>query len=170
MEQAGQNALAASTAPQPDLNLEYNDWTENNHTTEEKEAATFTVSSNSTSASLPFSHSDSSSDHGLVAVTTNSTNFINQNTQPYTNNHHSQDQKPLWSPDVGEATISSLMLSPNLITNTVSPTSLQVQNCSLPSTTLDLSDIKWGILDQEPIKRETTPVSADKQLTIQNIQ
>ena len=47
---------------------------------------------------------------------------------------------------------------------------LQVQNCSLPSTTLDLSDIKWGILDQEPIKRETTPVSADKQLTIQNIQ
>ena len=170
MEQAGQNALAASTAPQPDLNLEYNDWTENNHTTEEKEAATFTVSSNSTSASLPFSHSDSSSDHGLVAVTTNSTNFINQNTQPYTNNHHSQDQKPLWSPDVGDATISSLMLSPSLISNTVSPASLQVQNCSLPSTTLDLSDIKWGILDQEPVKRENS-VSADKQqLTIENIQ
>ena len=174
MEQAGQNALAASSVPPPDLNLEYNDWTETNHRSEEKDqAASFTVStssSSSTSTSLPFSHSDSSGEHGLVAVTSNSTNFINQNTQPYTNNHHGQDQKPLWSPEVGDATISSLMLSPSLISNTVSPASLQVQNCSLPSTTLDLSDIKWGILDQEPVKRENS-VSADKQqLTIENIQ
>ena len=169
VEQAGQSALAASTAPQPDLNLEYNDWSENSQNTEEKDQANFTVSTNSTSTSLPFSHPDTGSDHGLVAVTTNSTNFINQNTQPYTNNHHSQDQKPLWSPDVGDATISSLMLSPNLISNTVSPASLQVQNCSLPSTTLDLSDIKWGILDQEPVKRETS-VATEKQMTIQNIQ
>ena len=168
MEQAGQSALAASTAPQPDLNLEYNDWSESGQNTEEKDQANFTVSTSSTSTSLPFSHPDTGSEHGLVAVTTNTTNFINQNTQPYTNNHHSQDQKPLWSPDVGEATISSLMLSPNLMSNTVSPASLQVQNCSLPSTTLDLSDIKWGILDQEPVKRETS-LPADK-LTIQNIQ
>ena len=173
MEQAGQNALAATTATSaapPDLNLEYNDWTESSQNSEEKDqAATFTVSTNPTSSSLPFSQSEPMPDHGLVAVTTDSPNFINQNTQPYTNNHHSQDQKPLWSPDVGDATISSLMLSPNLISNTVSPASLQVQNCSLPSTTLDLSDIKWGILDQEPVKRETS-VSVDKQLTIQNIQ
>ena len=171
MEQAGQNALAASTvAPQPDLNLEYNDWSENSQNTEEKDQANFTVSTSSTSTSLPFSHPDTGPDHGLVSVTTNSTNFINQNTQPYTNNHHSQDQKPLWSPDVGDATISSLMLSPNLMSNTVSPASLQVQNCSLPSTTLDLSDIKWGILDQEPVKRETSVPADKQQLTIQNIQ
>ena len=167
VEQAGQNAIAATASqPQPDLNLEYNDWTDTN--SEDKDQPTFTVSSNSSSTSLPFTHSETSSEPSLVSVTTSSTNYINQNTQPYTTNH--QDQKPLWSPDVGDAAISSLMLSPSLITNSVAPAALQVQNCSLPSTTLDLSDIKWGILDQEPIKRETTPVSADKQLTIQNIQ
>ena len=177
VEQAGQNAIAATAAqPQPDLNLEYNDWTDT--TAEDKDLGagpgsiqnTFTVSSNSSSTSLPFSHTESSSVQSLVSVTTSSTNYINQNTEPYTTNHHTQDQKPLWSPEVGDATISSLMLSPNLITNSVSPASLQVQNCSLPSTTLDLSDIKWGILDQEPIKRETGGLSAEKQLTIQNIQ
>ena len=52
MEQAGQSALAASTAPQPDLNLEYNDWSENSQNTEEKDQANFTVSTNSTSTSL----------------------------------------------------------------------------------------------------------------------
>ena len=166
MEQAGQNAIAATASqPQPDLNLEYNDWTDTN--SEDKEQPTFTVSSNSSSTSLPFTHSETSSEPSLVSVTTSSTNYINQNTQPYTTNH--QDQKPLWSPDVGDAAISSLMLSPSLITNSVAPAALQVQNCSLPSTTLDLSDIKWGILDQEPVKRETS-VSVDKQLTIQNIQ
>ena len=175
VEQAGQNAIAATAAqPQPDLNLEYNDWTDT--TAEDKDLGagsiqnTFTVSSNSSSTSLPFSHTESSSVQSLVSVTTSSTNYINQNTEPYTTNHHTQDQKPLWSPEVGDATISSLMPSPNLITNSVSPASLQVQNCSLPSTTLDLSDIKWGILDQEPIKRETGGLSAEKQLTIQNIQ
>ena len=40
---------------------------------------------------------------------------------------------------------------------------------SLQVTTLDLSDIKWGILDQEPVKRETS-VATEKQMTIQNIQ
>lgn len=178
VEQAGQNAIAASAGqPQPDLNLEYNDWTDTNNTEDKDLGAsqgslqnTFTVSSNSSSTSLPFSHSETNSDQRLVSVTTSSTNYINQNTQPYTTNHQSQDQKPLWSPDVGDATISSLMLSPNLITNSVSPASLQVQNCSLPSTTLDLSDIKWGILDQEPIKREASIVSVEKQINIQNIQ
>ena len=105
VEQAGQNAIAATAAqPQPDLNLEYNDWTDT--TAEDKDLGagtgsiqnTFTVSSNSSSTSLPFSHTESSSVQSLVSVTTSSTNYINQNTEPYPTNHHThmeQLQAPL---------------------------------------------------------------------------
>ena len=147
---AANNAANAANAPVHDVNLEFNDWTDNSN-----ESKDITINTNPLPNTLPFPSNVSlptepippsvnTDTPGIVtssnSFTTTSTNFINQNTEPYTSSH-SADQKPsLWSAD--DATISNLMMSAG----------------SLPSTTLDLSplDIKWGILDQEPspIKRE----------------
>ena len=166
VEQAAGNTVAAITAANNAANaatadgvcLEY-DWSENT-----SDDANTSIQPRSTSlpvfpatVSLPTVPCPPEEAIRVTSVsntftTTASSNFINQNTQPYTNNSSSADQKPsLWPAE--DSTISTLMMSPG---------SLQVQNCSLPSTTLDLSDIKWGILEQDPVKREP-----EKQLGLQ---
>jgi len=170
---------AANAAAVNDVNMEFNDWTDSS--TEDKDLnsnhGTFPAT-NPRNTSLPFSGTVSlptepcppqppinTININTNTFTTSSTNFINQNTQPYTNNHSTlsvSDQKPsLWSAD--EATMSTLMMSPG---------SLQVQNCSLPSTTLDLSplDIKWGILDQDPTPPTSISIKqeSEKQLSLPN--
>ena len=156
------NAAAAAAAASTEVSMDYSDWADTSNDDKDLNSnhGTFSVTAPRTN-SLPFPATvslptvpcppeESIRVTSVPAVsntfTTTSTNFINQNTQPYTNNSSNPvlgEQKPsLWPAE--DATISMMM----------SPGSLQVQNCSLPSTTLDLSDIKWGILEQEPVKRE----------------
>jgi len=80
----------------------------------------------------------------------------------------------LWDEDAGG--VSNLLVSGQTMTlhsgDGVNQGSqgLSVQHCSLPSTTLDLSDIKWGILEPSPLKQNTatgSPVPEEERLTIQ---
>ena len=116
--------------------------------------------------------------------------FINQNTQPYSTTQ--TQQKPMWQNMqstnqvtgmsnllVSGQNMTQMTLQPNNIMTTsnqalpIQTQSLNVQNCTLPSTTLDLSDIKWGILDQSsvvPLKRSgsnDSPNQDEERLTIQ---
>jgi len=69
-------------------------------------------------------------------------------------------------------TLGSAGMSPlNDVLSSLPSQNLGVQNLTLPSTTLDLSDIKWGILDPTvSIKRSgstDSPVQEEERLTIQ---
>ena len=76
------------------------------------------------------------------------------------------------SPSLNSVGLSSMSSSPlNDVLSSLPSQNLGVQNLTLPSTTLDLSDIKWGILDPTvTIKRSgstDSPVQGEERLTIQ---
>lgn len=211
----------AGSGPPTDVNLDYNEWSENG--TEDKDldpnrgvqtptppfgriqnsTPPFTPSNQRNHTSLPYSqiqNTVTNSRQNRVTNTVNTftsapSNFINQNTQPYTT--QTQQQKPMWqniqqtnqatgmsnllvsSGNMPGQTMTQMTLQPNNIMTTsnqalpIQTQSLNVQNCTLPSTTLDLSDIKWGILDQSsvvPLKRSgsnDSPNQDEERLTIQ---
>jgi len=214
----------AGNAPPTDVNLDYNEWSENG--TEEKDldlnrgvqtptppfgrvqtsTPPFTASTQRNHTNLPYSQIQNTvtmSRQNRVTNTVNTftsapSNFINQNTQPYsTTQTQQQQQKPMWQnmqpasqvtgmsnllvsgQNMPGQTMTQMTLQPNNIMTTsnqalpIQTQSLNVQNCTLPSTTLDLSDIKWGILDQStvvPLKRSgsnDSPNQDEERLTIQ---
>jgi len=65
-----------------------------------------------------------------------------------------------WEEETGG--VSNLLVSGQTMTlhsgatGSNSTQQLSVQQCSLPSTTLDLSDIKWGILEPAPLEKATS--------------
>ena len=73
------------------------------------------------------------------------------------------------SPSISTVGMSASPLADVL--SSMPPQNLGVQNLTLPSTTLDLSDIKWGILDPTvTIKRSgstESPAQEEERLTIQ---
>ena len=212
----------AGSGPPADVNLDYNEWSENG--TDEKDldpnrgvqtptppfgrvqssTQSFTPSNQRNLTSLPYSqiqNTVTNSRQNRVTNTVNTftsapSNFINQNTQPYTTQTQ-QQQKPMWQSiqqtnqvtgmsnllvsgqNMPGQTMTQMTLQPNNIMTTsnqalpIQTQSLNVQNCTLPSTTLDLSDIKWGILDQSsvvPLKRSgsnDSPNQDEERLTIQ---
>jgi len=212
----------AGSGPPADVNLDYNEWSENG--TDEKDldpnrgvqtptppfgrvqssTQSFTPSNQRNHTSLPYSqiqNTVTNSRQNRVTNTVNTftsapSNFINQNTQPYTTQTQ-QQQKPMWQSiqqtnqvtgmsnllvsgqNMPGQTMTQMTLQPNNIMTTsnqalpIQTQSLNVQNCTLPSTTLDLSDIKWGILDQSsvvPLKRSgsnDSPNQDEERLTIQ---
>jgi len=212
----------AGSGPPPDVNLDYNEWSENG--TDEKDldpnrgvqtptppfgrvqssTQSFTASSQRNHSSLPYSqipNNVTNSRQNRVSNTVNTftsapSNFINQNTQPFTTQTQPQ-QKGMWEsiPQSNQVTgMSNLLVSgqnmqtqdmtqmtlqpSNIMTTSnqalpIQTQSLNVQNCTLPSTTLDLSDIKWGILEQStvvPLKRSgsnDSPNQEEERLTIQ---
>jgi hypothetical protein len=212
----------AGSGPPTDVNLDYNEWSENG--TDDKDldpnrgvqtptppfgrvqgsTQSFTASNQRNHTSLPYSQIQptvTNSRQNRVTNTVNTftsapSNFINQNTQPFTSQPQ-QQQKPMWQniqqssqvtgmsnllvsgQNMPGQTMTQMTLQPNNIMTTsnqalpIQTQSLSVQNCTLPSTTLDLSDIKWGILDQSsvvPLKRSgshDSPNQDEERLTIQ---